>query len=611
MARGGGAQGASAESTRRLLRSPPERIAPGPPRVAQGDAESESVWGFRDTAFQVNAAGHVVLSGSRYELAGHELRGLLPWAREILDVELAPGDRNPSRYPPELPEPRRSPAFESALRGFLAEGQISSDPLLRLRRAHGHTQEEMYAIKYEGLPRIPDLVVWPASEEQVEALVRAAREHGACLIPYGGGTNVTDALRCPEDEERVIASVDMGRMNRVLWIDPLNRMACIQAGAVGREIQAELAAHGFALGHEPDSVEFSTLGGWIATYASGMKKNRYGNIEDLVLDLRAVTAQGTLGRASVVPRESTGVDARRMLFGSEGSLGIVTSAVLKIFPLPEVQKYGSILFRDFEAGVAFLYALERAGGKPASVRLVDNLQFQFSQALRPAADGWRALRSRLERLYVTRLRGFDPRRMVACTLVFEGSREEVRAQEGRTYALARRHGGLAAGAENGKRGYQLTFAIAYIRDFMMDHWILAESFETSVPWGRVLPLCQGVKQRLWQEHGKRHLPGRPFVTCRVTQLYETGVCVYFYFGYCYKGVKYPTRVYAEMEAAAREEVLRCGGSLSHHHGVGKLRRRFLPAIQSPASLECARAAKRALDPENVFGCGNQDLGPGG
>jgi alkyldihydroxyacetonephosphate synthase len=453
-------------------------------------------------------------------------------------------------------------------------------------------------------------VVWPASEEQVEVLVRAAQQHGVCLIPYGGGTNVTDALRCPEDEERVIACVDMARMNRVLWIDPVNQMACIQAGAVGRQIQTELAAHGFSLGHEPDSVEFSTLGGWIATFASGMKKNRYGNIEDLVLDLRAVTAQGTLGRTAVAPRESTGVDARRVLFGSEGSFGIVTSAVVKIFPLPELQKYGSILFQDFQDGVGFLDALERAGGKPASVRLVDNLQFQFSHALKPAAAGLRALRSRLERLYVTRLRGFDPGRMVACTLVFEGSREEVRAQEARTYALARQHGGLAAGAENGKRGYQLTFAIAYIRDFMMGQWILAESFETSVPWSRVLGLCHNVKQRLWQEHAKRNLPGKPFVTCRVTQLYETGVCVYFYFGYYYKGVQHPTRVYAEMEAAAREEVLRCGGSLSHHHGVGKLRQRFLPEIQSPASLESVRAAKRALDPGNVFGCGNQGLGPG-
>jgi alkyldihydroxyacetonephosphate synthase len=126
----------------------------------------------------------------------------------------------------------------------------------------------------------------------VAALVDAAAEHGVVLVPYGGGTNVTEALRCLPDEERPIVAVDMGRMNRIEWIDPVNRMACIQAGAAGRHIQAQLAEHGFTMGHEPDSVEFSTLGGWIATNASGMKKNRYGNIEDLVLDVTVATPSG-------------------------------------------------------------------------------------------------------------------------------------------------------------------------------------------------------------------------------------------------------------------------------------------------------------------------------
>src|SRR5262245_10633982 len=211
-------------------------------------------------------------------------------------------------------------------------------------------------------------------------------------------------------------------MDRILWIDPVNLMACIEAGAVGRHIQAQLAQHGFTSGHEPDSVEFSTLGGWIATYASGMKKNRYGNIEDLVLDVSVVTPRGALGRSGdPPPRESVGVDPRRWVFGSEGTLGIITHAIVKIFPLPDVVRYDAVLFPDFEAGVAFLQDLTRQGSTPASVRLVDNLQFQLGQTLRPRTTGWGALVRRLERLYVTRLRGFDPSSMVACTLLFEGS----------------------------------------------------------------------------------------------------------------------------------------------------------------------------------------------
>ncbi len=583
------------------------RIEPPALPRAPEDRENPSAWGFRDSAFRMNGAGEVVFEGARYELSGQPLPELLPWARRTIGIDFDAGDTNPPRYPPRIPEPRPAPALEAALAAALRADQLSRDPELRLRRGHGHTQEDMYAIRYGELARVPDLVVFPESEDEVLRVVALAAAHGACLIPYGGGTNVTDALHCPEREERAIVSVDLSRLDRILWIDPEDRSACIQAGAVGRRIQQQLAGYGFTLGHEPDSVEFSTLGGWIATHASGMKKNRYGNIEDLVLDLRAVTPAGVVARSGSAPRESIGIDPRRAFFGSEGTLGIVTSAVVKLFPLPERQQYGSILFRDFESGLAFLYALEQAGCKPASVRLVDNLQFQFAQALKPASRGLRALKGRLEKAYVLGLRGFEAERMVACTLVFEGSRREVETQERATLRLAQRFGGLAAGAGNGQRGYQLTFGIAYIRDFMMEHWILAESFETSVPWSRAQALCDNVKQRLWQEHAKRGLPGKPFVTCRVTQLYETGVCIYFYFGLWYKGLANPSECYAELERAARDEVLRSGGSLSHHHGVGKLRERFLPEIHSRAGLDAIAATKRALDPENLFGVGNQGL----
>lgn len=197
--------------------------------------------------------------------------------------------------------------------------------------------------------------------------------------------------------------------------------------------------------------------------------------------------------------------------------------------------------------------------------------------------------------------------MVACTLVFEGTKREVQGQESRVYDLALRHGGLKAGGDNGKRGYQLTYGIAYIRDFVMNHYILAESFETSVAWNHALALCQNVKKRILEEHQARNLPGKPFVTCRATQIYPTGVCVYFYFAFCYKGVKNPSQTYSEIEIAAREEILRSGGSLSHHHGIGKLRQRFLPNVVSKATLAWNKQAKHATDPKNVFGCRNQLL----
>ena len=293
------------------------------------------------------------------------------------------------------------------------------------------------------------------------------------------------------------------------------------------------------------------------------------------------------------------------MFGLEGTLVVFTHAVVKIFPLPEVERHDAVLFPTFEQGVEFLNDLTHEATPPASVRLVDNLQFQLSQTLKPKATGLRALIGKAEKLFVTRIKGFDPTRMVACTLLYEGSARQVAGEDAAVRRLARRHGGMRAGADNGKRGYQLTFGIAYIRDFVMKHHILGESFETSVPWSEALSLCANVKRRLFEEYAARKLPGTPFVTCRVTQVYQTGVCIYFYFGFHHKGVSDPCRVYGELEHAARDEILCSGGSLSHHHGIGKLRREFLPRVFSKAALEWTAEVKRAVDPANIFGIANQ------
>lgn len=585
------------------------RIIPAPAPVDDTPVSLDA-WGFQDTAFEVLPNGNVTLTGGRYQLSGQELPYLLPWIRGVMQVDLPAGDQRPSEYPAAaFPAPVRNPALLKAIQAILPADAITDDGALRLRHGHGHSLEEVYAVRHGKLGRIPDLIVFPSTEEQIVALVAAARRHDGCLIPYGGGTNVTDALRCPPEEARCIVSVDLTRMNRVLWIDPANRMACIQAGALGRHIQAELAKHGFTMGHEPDSVEFSTLGGWVATHASGMKKNRYGNIEDLVLDINVVTADGLMTRPVVPPRESAALDPRRWLFGSEGTLGIITQAVVKVFPLPEAQEYGSALFPSFEHGMRFLYDLTKESRLPASVRLVDNLQFQLGQTLKPASTGTKALVSKAQKFVVTKVKGFDPNQMVACTFLHEGTKREVAAEMALVGRLAKKHGGMLAGAENGRKGYQLTFGIAYIRDFVMQQWILGESFETSVPWSQAEALQQRVKDRIHAEHAKRGLPGKPFITCRVTQLYQTGVCIYFYLGFYHKGVADPAHVYGELEQAARDEILKAGGSISHHHGVGKIRQRFLPRVFSKTTLEWAGEIKHAVDPGNVFGAANHATVP--
>ncbi len=590
-----------AKLKRAALSSAEGRIYPPPVKQDPRDAATPDAWGFVDTAFAVDSSGAITVTGTRYPgLSGETLPNLLPWFRSVIAIDFSVQDEDRGEYPPPVPASRPAPDFLAEVEEIFNGDQITTQPDIRLRHGHGHTVSEINAVRTTGFARVPDYVVYPADEDQVLALVEAAARTGVVLTPYGGGTNVTEALRCLPDEERPIVSVDMSRLNRIEWIDPVNRMAKIQAGATGRAIQAQLAQYGYSMGHEPDSVEFSTLGGWIATNASGMKKNRYGNIEDIVLDVTVISAAGKLERAHVVPRESIGLDPKLWIIGSEGSLGIVTSAVVKLFPLPEARRYGSIMFKTFQQGLAFMYDMAQEGKRPASVRLVDNLQFQFGQVLKPASRGAKRIKSRAEKWLITGPMGFNPDQMVAVTLVFEGSREEVQYQEKRAYALAKRHGGLKGGAENGKRGYLLTFGIAYIRDFVLRHQILGESFETSVPWSQAQELIDRVKRRIYSAHEARKLPGRPFVSCRVTQVYETGCCIYFYMAFYSRGVADPVGVYHEIESEARREIIAAGGSISHHHGVGKLRLPFVSDIMSPGMISWRDEMKSALDPQGIF-----------
>ncbi len=565
-------------------------------------------WGFSDTRFVLNADGSVTLEGDRYHLAGYRMYDFMPYVEEVLDIKLDLQDRKAEVNPKPVPPPGCNPDFCLAVRGLFPSEQFTQEDEVRLVHSHGQTTaDEVYRVIYDRLERVVDMVFFVQSEEDAQKLIGLARQHDVCLVPYGGGTSVSSALKLPANEERMIVSVDMRRMNRIEWIDHDNLRACVQAGITGMQLERALAREGLTCGHEPDSIELSTLGGWISTNASGMKKNRYGNIEQIVERITMITPQGELDQVEALPRASMGIQPQQLLFGSEGNLGLITKAVIKIHPLPEVKKYGSLVFPNFELGTQFLYRLAHTGFVPASIRLVDNIQFRFGQALKPRPSGWKKWLSKLEKFYVLRVKGFDPAQMVAATIVMEGSSQEVAFQESNIYDLARQFQGMPAGAENGRRGYMLTYAIAYIRDFLADYHVIGETFETSVPWSRIRELCEAVKLQASQLHERFGLPGRTYVSHRITQVYHTGVCVYFMYGVYTKGVDKPHEVFGEIEHRLRDTILKHGGSISHHHGVGKIRKDFLKDTLSPASLELLRQIKQSSDPQNIFGIRNNVL----
>lgn len=364
-------------------------------------------------------------------------------------------------------------------------------------------------------------------------------------------------------------------------------------------------ARGLCIGHEPDSLEFSSLGGWVATRASGMKKNIYGNIEDILVRVRMVTPRGTVEKSCQVPRMSTGPDIHHFILGSEGTLGVVTEVSLRIRPLPQCKVYGSIVFPTFDIGVACVREIAKQRCAPASIRLIDNEQFVFGQALKPEGGSYfKSFIDGLKAVYLTKFKGFDPHQIAVATLLFEGDKQQVADQQRRIYEIASQFRGIPAGEENGQRGYMLTFVIAYLRDLGFQHHFLAESFETSVPWDRVTDLCRNVKEGLKRKCADLGIKYPPLATCRVTQTYDAGACVYFYFGFNYHGLANPLELYDEVESAARDEVLANGGSLSHHHGVGKLRKKWLRQTISDVGIDMLRGVKQAVDPQNIFGNGN-------
>lgn len=333
----------------------------------------------------------------------------------------------------------------------------------RLLRAHGQTLYDIHTLREGTFPRIPDLVVWPRCHADVIQIVKQADAHNVAVIPFGGGTSVSGSITCPKNETRPIIIIDTSQMNRMLWLDRENMFVCFESGIVGQDLERELRLIGLTVGHEPDSYEFSTLGGWVATRASGMKKNIYGNIEDLVVRVKMVTCKGVLERNCSAPRVSCGPDFNQIILGSEGTLGVVTEVVLKVRKLPKVKLYGSLIFPMFENGVECLRNIAKHRLQPASIRLIDNDQFLFGQSLKPQANFIHGFVDRLKKAYVTKIKGFDVKKMCVATLVFEGEEENVKRQEKRINLIAKKYGGLPAGATNGERGYLLTFVIAYIR----------------------------------------------------------------------------------------------------------------------------------------------------
>jgi alkyldihydroxyacetonephosphate synthase len=432
----------------------------------------------------------------------------------------------------------------------------------------------------------PDVVARPRGERDVEALLEWAAGANVAVIPYGGGTSVSGGVQCevPGRFDGAL-SLDLGAMDRVLQIDEVSRAACIQAGATGPVLERQLKALDLTLRFYPQSFELSTLGGWVATRAGGHFATAETHIDDLVESVRAVTPSGAW-QSRRLPGSGAGPSPDRMLLGSEGILGVITEAWVRVRPRPQAHSLAAVRFDAFEAGIDALRAIAQSGLRPSNCRLIDAEEARMTGA----SDGTAAL----------------------LVLGFEAAEEAVApvgelldrglhlcAQAGGEWdeGALRRGGGAGGGADAVGAWRAAFFRAPYLRDAFVAMGILSETFETAITWERFGALHAAVTAAATEAIG----PGGR-ITCRISHVYPDGPAPYF-------TVLAPARrgeeveQWAQIKAAATDALTAAGGTITHHHAIGRDHRRWYDRQRPEPFAAALRAAKAAVDPAGLLNPG--------
>ena len=432
----------------------------------------------------------------------------------------------------------------------------------------------------------PDLVALPADEEDVRRLLDWCSEAGLAAIPYGGGSSVVGGVEPPPaDAFPGVVTIDLRNLNRVLEVDRTSRAARIQGGALGPDLEAQLKPHGLTLRHFPQSFELSTLGGWIATRSGGHFATLYTHIDDFVEAVRVITPAGIV-QTRRLPGSGAGPQPERLFLGSEGSLGIITEAWMRLQDRPRFRANVAATFATFEAAVDACRAVSQSGLHPANCRLLDPLEALYNGA----GDGTQAL----------------------LLIAFESADHPLEAWISRAAEVCRDHGGSvpdvgpSAGAEGAREGSAGAWRDAFIkmpyrRDAIAGMGVINETFETACTWeafGRFHAGIIGAVTGALAEIGG----GAGWISTRFTHVYPDGPAPYY-------SVTAPATPGQEIEQwqvikeAASRAILREGGTITHHHAVG---RDHMPwyELEKPALFGATlRAAKSVLDPRGVMNPG--------
>jgi alkyldihydroxyacetonephosphate synthase len=520
---------------------------------------------------------------------------LPPAAERLLSEELGadPGIRKPpvafdQVRLPDIGLP--GPALEK-LRAALGDEHVRVDNETRVSHAVGRSYPDLIRIRSGDATSGPDAVALPANAEQVAAVLAICAEHGVAVVPFGGGTSVVGGVEPVRDGFPAAISLDLGRLSATVEVDRTSLTARLDAGLFGPQAELRLREEGVTLGHFPQSFEYSTVGGWVATRSAGQASTGYGRIDELVEAVRCVTPAGELGTRAV-PATAAGPSLRELVVGSEGVLGVICDATLRVRPAPRAWRYEGWSFASFAEGCDAFRVMEQASAAADVNRLSDEDETRLTMAL--GASGSTA--EKLGRRYL-RMRGHEG----GCLAIlgFEGEEDDVDDRRRRAAALLRAGGGVALGHRPGDAWRRSRFAAPYLRDELLDRGLLVETLETATSWSKLGALHRAVGEALRSALSGRGTPG--LVMCHVSHLYPSGASLYFTFL-----ARQEDDALAQWRAAkdaASEAIVAGGGTITHHHAIGRDHRRWLAAESGALGIEVVRAAKERLDPAGIMNPG--------
>ncbi len=470
---------------------------------------------------------------------------------------------------------------------------VSIDPIKRLMHAMGKSYVDLLRIRQGWVDRTPDAVVFPVKESQIQALMAMAANRGWSLVPFGGGTSVVGGIE-PLSKNDPVLTLDLVRMNRILHIDRTSHMARVQCGIRGPQLEAQLNAAGFTLGHFPQSFEFSTLGGWIATRSAGQNSTKYGKIEQMVVSIRIVTPDGILNLPEV-PADAAGPSLLHCFIGSEGTLGVMTQATVRLHPLPRYRVFSSYLFSDFMAGIKAVRDLLQNTIRPAVIRLSDPYETAMAYWLNKSMQP--SIKDRLAKLYL-KIRALDLQRSSILILIFEESRRKMPLSRLPIRSILKSSAYL--GSQPARSWAQNRFRHPYLRDDLIDRGIMVDSLETAAPWHKLPALYAGVRKTLLEVMGTTATS--PLVLTHLSHAYLDGASLYFTFLARQQQGK-ELQQWERVKAAATETVIDLGGALSHHHGIGHVHRPWMRRYLTPEGMTLLSHLKDKLDPRNIMNPG--------